>query len=43
MLAEAEESSVVFGMPKEAISTDCVDRIVPLDGMCAEILKRCGY
>jgi two-component system, chemotaxis family, protein-glutamate methylesterase/glutaminase len=43
MLAEAEESSVVFGMPKEAIATECVDRIVPLHGMCGEILRRCGY
>jgi two-component system, chemotaxis family, protein-glutamate methylesterase/glutaminase len=43
MLAEAEESSVVFGMPKEAIATGCVDGVVPLSGMCGEILKRCGY
>lgn len=43
MLAEAEESSVVFGMPKEAIATECVDKVVPLDGMSREILRRCGY
>jgi len=43
ILAEAEESSVVFGMPKEAIATGCVDGVVPLSGMCGEILKRCGY
>lgn len=43
VLAEAEESSVVFGMPKEAIATGVVDRIVPLNGMCREIMRRCGY
>jgi len=43
MLAEAEESSVVFGMPKEAIATGCVDDVLPLPGMCGAILKRCGY
>ncbi len=43
VLAEAEESSVVFGMPKEAIATGVVDRVVPLESVCREILKRCGY
>lgn len=43
VLAEAEDSSVVFGMPKEAIATGLVDRVVSLDGVCREILKRCGY
>lgn len=43
MLAEAEESSVVFGMPKEAIATGCVDDVLPLPSMCGAILKRCGY
>jgi len=43
VLAEAEESSVVFGMPKEAIGTGVVDRVIPLDGVCREILRRCGY
>jgi len=43
LLAEAEESSVVFGMPKEAIATGLVDKVVPLSRMCREILQRCGY
>jgi len=43
VLAEAEESSVVFGMPKEAIATGSVDKIVPLPKLCAEILRRCGF
>jgi two-component system, chemotaxis family, protein-glutamate methylesterase/glutaminase len=42
-IAEAEETSVVFGMPKEAIATGCVDRVVPLPQMHGEILRRCGF
>ncbi len=42
-MAEAEESSVVFGMPKEAIATGKVDRIVTLDKVCDTILSECGY
>ena len=43
VIAEAEESSVVFGMPKEAIATGKVDRVVPLPGVCEQILRFCGY
>jgi two-component system chemotaxis response regulator CheB len=42
-IAEAEESSVVFGMPKEAIATGKVDKIVVLDKVCNAILSECGY
>lgn len=42
VFAEAEESSVVFGMPKEAIATGLVDRIVPLPLVSKEILQHCG-
>jgi len=42
VIAEAEESSVVFGMPKEAIATGCVDTIVPLALVCGEIMRKCG-
>lgn len=41
VLAEAEETSVVFGMPKEAIATGQVDKVVPLQLMCREVLRRC--
>jgi two-component system chemotaxis response regulator CheB len=41
VLAEAEDTCVVFGMPKEAIATDAVDEIVPLPLMCREILRYC--
>ncbi len=43
IIAESEESSVVFGMPKEAIATGCVDRVVPLSLICGEIMRSCGY
>lgn len=43
VFAEAEESCVVFGMPKEAIATGLVDRVVPLSSVCKEILLHCGY
>lgn len=42
VLAEAEQTAVVYGMPREAAATGVVDRIVPLDGMAREILLRCG-
>jgi two-component system chemotaxis response regulator CheB len=38
-IAQDEATSVVFGMPKEAISRGCVDKIVPLNRLAAEILK----
>jgi two-component system chemotaxis response regulator CheB len=38
-IAQDEASSVVFGMPKEAIARGCVDRIVPLSQIAAELLR----
>lgn len=38
-IAQDEATSVVFGMPKEAIALGCVDRIVPLQLIAAEMLK----
>ncbi|MEP0765806.1 MAG: chemotaxis response regulator protein-glutamate methylesterase [Fimbriimonadia bacterium] len=38
-LAEAEESCVVFGMPKSAIEAACVDCVVPLDSIVPTILQ----
>jgi two-component system chemotaxis response regulator CheB len=42
VIAESEESSVVFGMPKEAIATGCVDTVVPLALVCGEIMRKSG-
>lgn len=41
VLAESEETSVVYGMPKEAIATGCVDRELPLREIGGEIALRC--
>jgi two-component system chemotaxis response regulator CheB len=38
-IAQDEESSVVFGMPREAIRLGAVDHVLPLDRMGAEIEK----
>jgi two-component system chemotaxis response regulator CheB len=37
--AQDEATSVVFGMPKEAIARGCVDRILPLKQIAPEILR----
>lgn len=41
VLAESEASAVVYGMPREAVATGCVDRVVPLPGVAQAILE-CG-
>lgn len=38
-IAEAEESCVVFGMPKAAIENGAVDKVVPLKDMACEIVR----
>ena len=43
VLAESEGSAVVFGMPREAIATGVVDRILELDNMAAGIIEYCGF
>jgi len=42
VIAESEESAVVFGMPREAIATGLVDRVATIDQMAREIVHRCG-
>jgi two-component system chemotaxis response regulator CheB len=39
IIAQDEETCVVFGMPREAINARIVDVIAPLDNIAAEILK----
>ena len=41
-IAESEETSVVFGMPKEAISLGVVDKILPLYQIPNEVIRRCS-
>ena len=37
-LAEAEESCVIYGMPRAAVELNAVDRSIPLDGMPQAII-----
>lgn len=43
VMAEAEESSVVYGMPREAAATGCVDRVAPLAEIPSAILDCGGF
>ncbi len=40
-IAQDEETCVVFGMPKEAIKRDAVDRVLPLEKIAGTILAKC--
>ena len=37
-IAQDEATSVVFGMPKEAIAAGAVDHVLPLDAIAARVL-----
>ncbi|EJN60303.1 protein-glutamate methylesterase/protein-glutamine glutaminase [Halogranum rubrum] len=37
-VAESEESSVIFGMPKRAIATGCIDAVHRLEDIAADVL-----
>ena len=39
VIAQNEETCVVYGMPKEAIQAQIVDTVVPLESMAQEIIK----
>ena len=40
VVAQDEATSVIFGMPSEAIKAGAVDEVLPLDGIAAAIAKR---
>ncbi len=42
IIAESEETSIVYGMPKEAVKTGKVDKILPLGRIPAELVKCCS-
>ena len=39
-IAESDETAVVYGMPREAVATGLVDRVVPLHRIAREILLK---
>ncbi|MDH3972788.1 MAG: chemotaxis response regulator protein-glutamate methylesterase [Deltaproteobacteria bacterium] len=41
VMAESEESAIVYGMPKEAVNTGKVDKILPLEKIPHEIINLC--
>jgi two-component system chemotaxis response regulator CheB len=43
IIAESEESAVVYGMPREAVATGIVDSIVPLHLVSSEIILQGGF
>lgn len=40
VIAESDETAVVYGMPREAVATGLVDRVVPLQRVAREILLK---
>jgi two-component system chemotaxis response regulator CheB len=40
-IAESEETAVVFGMPRQAIATGSVKKVLPLEEIPKEILRYC--
>jgi two-component system chemotaxis response regulator CheB len=43
VIAESDETAVVYGMPREAVATGLVDRVVPLGRIAREILLKGGF
>lgn len=43
VIAESEETAIVYGMPREAVATGVVDRSVPLSRVAAEIIIQGGF
>lgn len=41
-IAQDELSSVVYGMPKSAILTNCIDEVLPLNKIADRIIKKVG-
>ena len=42
VIAESEESAIVYGMPREAVATGVVDRCIPLNQIASEMIIQGG-
>ncbi len=42
VMAESQETSIIFGMPESAIATGKVDEVVPLYDIGPRIVRRCA-
>jgi two-component system chemotaxis response regulator CheB len=40
-IAQDEDTSIVFGMPKEAIKLGAVDTILPLEQIAPQVMRHC--
>ncbi|OHB27030.1 MAG: chemotaxis response regulator protein-glutamate methylesterase [Desulfuromonadaceae bacterium GWB2_53_15] len=43
IIAESDQTAVVYGMPREAVATGLVDRVVPLQRVAREILLKGSF
>jgi two-component system chemotaxis response regulator CheB len=43
VMAESEETAIVYGMPREAVATGVVDCCIPLDRVVSEIILHGGF
>ncbi len=43
VIAESEETAVVYGMPREAVATGVVDHCIPLDQVVSTIIQQGGF
>ncbi len=41
-IAQDKKTSIVFGMPNEAIKLGCVDKVLPLEGISGNVLRECA-
>jgi two-component system chemotaxis response regulator CheB len=42
VLAESEETAAIYGMPKQAAATGCVDRLLPLPELAVHLMRLWG-
>jgi two-component system chemotaxis response regulator CheB len=40
-IAQDEETSIVYGMPKEAVRIGAVDKVLPLEQIARKVISHC--